>query len=132
MVYRVNFLTFWITMNIAYALIIENLAYTTDTLGGSTIANDGSFGFLECFAIYLMVLVIYRVFFGGIHIIKFKIMRNCMKKYKTPIFDLHKEVKRLRQTTRDWNESVIESDYALIDEFNEEDEMLNSEAGPGG
>ena len=85
MVFRVNFLTFWIGMNIAYAIIIENYADSKTKV----LANDGSFGFLEVFAFYLACLVVYRVVFGLLHILKFKFMRNCIRKYKTPKFDLH-------------------------------------------
>jgi len=139
MVFRVNFLTFWICANIFYAIIIENYAQVDDTSSGEVIvANTGQFGFLEIFATYLACLVVYRVFFGGIHILKFKILRNFYRAYKTPIVDLHQEVKRLRQTTRDWNESVVEADYDLIEEHNDYDEvtqndiMLSDGMGPGG
>ena len=46
-------------------------------------------------------------------------MTNCMSRYKTPKFDLHAEVKRLRKVTQDWNESLVASDggdYKLLDE----------------
>ena len=37
------------------------------------------------------------------HILKFKIRTNFMVKYKTPKYDLHEEVKRLRKVTSDWD-----------------------------
>jgi hypothetical protein len=40
--------------------------------------NDGSIGFMEIFTAYLAGLVIYRVFFAVIHILKFKCRRNCL------------------------------------------------------
>jgi len=129
MVFRVNFLAFWIVANAAFAIVVENYAdgsmkaYTSPAPSGSAEAlgaklplmNDGSIGFLEFFAIYLASLVVYRVTFGGLHILKFKVMSNFMVRYKTPKFDLHAEVKRLRKVTQDWNESLVNSDYKLLD-----------------
>lgn len=100
MVFRVNFLTFWIVSNVAFAIIVENYAQlTSNTQDGPIIVNDGKIGFLEVFAIYLASLVVYKVFFGLIHILKFKMFFGCVNKYKTPKFDMHDEVKRLRQQT---------------------------------
>jgi len=64
-------------------------------------------------------------------------MSNCRSKYKTPKYDLHAEVKRLRKVTQDWNESLVDSDYKLLDntmaqqddeEGHEGDELLSSVA----
>jgi hypothetical protein len=98
MVFRVNFLTFWVVANAAFAIIVETYAQLSDTTNteGPIIVNDGSVGFLEVFALYLASLVIYKVFFGVLHIINFKIKSNFVAQYKTPKFDLHDEVKRLR------------------------------------
>ena len=78
MVFRVNFLTFWIVMNAAFAIVVETYASLTDTSNtdGPIIVNDGSVGFLEVFALYLSSLVIYKVFFGVLHILNFKIKSN--------------------------------------------------------
>jgi len=51
----------------------------------------------------LASLVAYKVFFGVIHILKFKVYSNFVAEYKTPKFDLHDEVKKLRQQTTDWD-----------------------------
>jgi hypothetical protein len=109
MVFRVNFLTFWIVANVAFAIVIENYAQLMDTSkmdGGPIIVNNGTVGFLEVFAVYLASLVVYKVSFGVIHIIKFKIFFNLFKNYKTPTFDMHEEVRKLRQQSNDWNESA--------------------------
>jgi hypothetical protein len=99
MVFRVNFLTWWVVANAAFAITIENYAQLTNTKstdGGPIIVNDGSIGFLEIFAAYLAALVVYKVSFGVIHLLKFKIYSNFVAKYKCPKYDLHEEVKRLR------------------------------------
>lgn len=127
MVFRVNFLAFWILANAAFAIVVENEAagsmnniYSSegpsDNLEAKPpVINDGSIGFLEVFALYLAALVLYRVFFGGLHILKFKVMTQFMARYKTPKYDLHAEVKRLRKVTQDWDESLATSDYKLLD-----------------
>jgi hypothetical protein len=80
------------------------------------------------FALYLASLVLYRVTFGGLHILKFKIMSNWMDKYKTPKYDLHEEVKRLRKVTQDWNESLVDSDYKLLDNTMAEEGLEEGDA----
>lgn len=92
MVFRVNFLTFWIGCNITYAMIIENYVTNSDS-SKSLIANSGEWGFLEIFSLYLACLVLYRAFFGGLHLLKFKILRKFYPEYKTYIVDLHNDVK---------------------------------------
>ncbi len=101
MVFRVNFLTFWILANAAFAIVIENYAQLTGTKtnAGPVIVNNGKIGFLEVFAIYLASLVVYKVFFGIFHILKFKILFTFVPNYKIPKFDLHEEVKKLRAET---------------------------------
>jgi hypothetical protein len=74
MMFRVNFVTFWIISNAIYVSVIdyfvgENKQYV----------NDGSIGFMEVFSAYLAGLVIYRVFFSAIHICRFKCRRSCFR-----------------------------------------------------
>lgn len=66
MVFRVNFLTFWIIANTVYALVVEDFAqYSSAKYEDVVIVNDGSIGFLEVFALYLAALVMYKVFFAA-------------------------------------------------------------------
>jgi hypothetical protein len=82
--YRINFLTFWIGTNAAYAILIDNFANNSNKL----VINDGSWGFLEVFSAYLALLVSYRILFGGLHILNFK-LKSWFKKYKVNKIDLH-------------------------------------------
>ena len=78
MVFRVNFLTFWIVMNTLYAVVVENyasLTSNTDT-DDTDIQSNNNKGFLAVFAMYLAALVAYKVFFGAQHILKFKFLSN--------------------------------------------------------
>lgn len=130
MMYRINFLTCWVAVNIFYALIIENYAINSD----KTVVNDGSWGFLEYFAAYLACLVIYRITFGGLHILKFKVKANCMKKYKLQKFDLHAEFKNLRKADN-WNESVVDNeDFKLLEaaaEYKNDETLMNDTINNG-
>lgn len=122
--YRINFLTGWIAINIFYALLIETYAVNTN----KDVVNDGSWGFLEVFAAYLAILVLYRVTFGGLHILKMKIKRNCLKKYKLQTFDLHQEFKNLRKADN-WNESMVDNDFALLeaaDEYKNDETLMDN------
>lgn len=79
------------------------------------------------FAIYLASLVMYKVFFGMIHIIKFKILFNCNKKYRIPKYDFHEEVKRLRAKTEDWNESIdFDPDRTILEGMGDDEDLLLS------
>ena len=113
MVYRVNFLTLWLVLNIGLGVAIE---YTNDALPtGTFIINDGTVGsFVEGFAVFIASIACYRAVFGFLHILNFKCKSNYNKKYRIPKFDLHEEVKRLRLETVDWNESLVDSDIPKL------------------
>jgi hypothetical protein len=74
MMFRVNFLTFWIISNAAYVNLID--LYVSKN---KQYVNDGSIGFLEVFSTYLAGLVIYRIVFALIHICRFKFRRSCLR-----------------------------------------------------
>ena len=110
-VFRVNFMTFWVIANLMFVIVIENYS-TLTTAGGNVIVNDGQIGFLEVYAIYLAALVMYKVFFGSIHLIKFKILYNFFPKYKIYKFEMLDAVRKMRMKAEDWSES--EQDVALL------------------
>lgn len=128
-------LLFWVACNVGFALVVLHFASKDFTSNQPIVVNDGSIGFLEIFASYLASLVFYRVFFGGLHILKFKFMSNCLRKYKVKRVDLSQEVKRLRKITQDWSQSVAEreseinilpSQQAVIDDEDPQgDELLS-------
>ena len=74
MMFRVNFVTFWIIANAIYVSVIDYFVGQNKQY-----VNDGSWGFMEYFSTYLAGLVIYRVFFAVIHIFRFKCRRNCFR-----------------------------------------------------
>jgi hypothetical protein len=86
-------LTFWIIANTVYALVVEDFATSSKSGTGEVYCvNDGSVGFLEVFACYLAGLVVYKVFFGSLHILKFKFLNTFITSVKVPYFDLKAEV----------------------------------------
>jgi len=64
--FRVNFFVFWVILNIGYVLLLSQFVAST-----SPTNNDGSFGFLEIFSMYLAGVVIYKCTFAIIHLIRF-------------------------------------------------------------
>lgn len=118
MVFRTNFLLFWIVANTCYAMVIEQFVDSNPhTRDGQIIVNDGSIGFLELFAMYIALLTVYRVVFGGLHLLKFKCLRILSQKYRAIEFDLHEEFRKLRQDATDWNESLISNDQDKLESF---------------
>ena len=86
--YRVNFLAFWLLANTIYALVIQEFAENKPfSESNEVIVNDGSIGFLEVFALYLAGLVMYKVFFAALHLLKFKFL-NLFQKYYVKEIDL--------------------------------------------
>ena len=78
-VFRVNVLAFWIACNAAFAIVIESYgSLTTADAEGRIRVNDGTLSFLQVFAIYLAALVTFRLFFGTLHILKFKFRMCCV------------------------------------------------------
>ena len=106
MVFRVNFLTFWIVCNIGFAIFVEN--YATLPLDKNKLQNDGSFGFLEIFSAFLTSLVLFRVGFGAFHIIKFKFLSYFFSSYKVFKFDMLDDAKQLKLASKNWNVSNLE------------------------
>ena len=90
--FRVQFLSFWIFCNGAYAMYVHSLMNVYDQY-----RNCGDLGYLQWFTIYISSMVIYRVFFACLHILKFK-RRATQDIYKPQKQNMTKEVKRLQST----------------------------------
>jgi hypothetical protein len=107
--FRVNFVVFWIISNLGFILVVEKIT------NGNTkdVVNDGSIGTLEVFALYLAFMVVYKVIFGGLHILRFK-KRNFDKKYKIKIYT--KDEIGMREA-KDKSQRLLDSKY-----IEEEDE----------
>ena len=74
MMFRAHFITFWALCNVAYVIIVEALVDKP-----KQIMNDGTWGFMEGFAVFIAGLVLFRFVFGLLHILRFKFKVNCRK-----------------------------------------------------
>jgi len=117
MVFRVNFLAFWILSNVFFCVVVNNYASITAVTreDGKILSNDGEVNFLQVFALFLASIVVFRVFFAIISIFKFKFLYNHTLRYSLYKFDLHEEAKKLRDEAENWNDSVLETDMALLE-----------------
>ena len=95
--FKYKFLVVWIILNIGYAVLVERHA--------QQIAEQGGWGFIEIFAAYLGLIVVYRLVFGFLHIVHFKFKKNCTKQFRTHKVDLLMEYQQLREA-QDWQKSV--------------------------
>ena len=79
--FRTNFVLCWLSANVAYYIIILKLINSSsgDQIGQIKDSDDG---YLTYFSIYLAGLVLFRVFFAVVYILKWKIRYNCQGKYK--------------------------------------------------
>ena len=75
--FRANFLFLWLCCNGAYFLVVLAIGNS----GSKTVVNDGSFGVLEYFSLYLAGIVVFRVTFAILHTIKWRWRYACNKKY---------------------------------------------------
>ena len=127
MVFRVNFLAFWIMSNVVFCVVVNNYTSISSATrkDGLILSNDGEMTFLQIFAIFLASIVIFRVLFASISICKFKFLYNHVMRYNLYKFDLYEEAKRLRSEAEDWNESILETDMELLENNNEPSRMEN-------
>lgn len=95
--YRANILFIWICCNGAYFFIVLKLSGS----GDPTKINDGSFGPLQGFTCFLASIVVFRVIFGGLYVLKWKWRYNCDKKYKIKQYNLERSWKRMRDKEKD-------------------------------
>ena len=67
--------------------------------GGSTYRDSDS-GYLAGFSLYLGALVVFRVFFATIYILKWKCRYNCKSKYKVPHRNMILDFKTIKKNSK--------------------------------
>ena len=77
--FRANFLFLWLCGNGAYFLAVLAIG---NAAGSTDVVNDGNYGVLEYFSLYLAGIVVFRVTFAIIHTIKWKWRYTFNKNYK--------------------------------------------------
>lgn len=122
LMFRINFLFFFILVNGLYIILIDATVKDEKVEPGKPIlANDGTLYAIDWFTIYLAAMVLYKLFFAVLHLMKFKC---CAHRYTPDNVNLDQEVKRMKKQSLD--DSVHEDvlldirDY-LADEADRED-----------
>jgi len=91
--FRAQFLIFWIMCNCLYVITVQALVNKP-----TMVMNNGDWGFMEGFALFIAFLVLFRFVFGLLHICSFKFRVNCRKsrEYNIKKVDLNGEVRKMR------------------------------------
>ena len=100
---------FWLCANGCYFIFVLILS----EVGNQLVVNDGSFDVLTGFACYLAGIVIFRVFFAFLYIIKWQIRYSCDKKYFIPEVNLEKVFKEVKKKASKGDDST--DDEELIE-----------------
>ena len=103
MVFRTNFTFIWIIANGAYLIMI---LWSVEGSGNKTKVNDGTFGYLEVFSLYLAALVVFRLVFAVLYILNWKFKYTCLRRYRIQHHDLQSEFKRIKGRTNAHGEST--------------------------
>ena len=87
--------------------------------------NDGSFGPLQIFTLFLAGIVVFRVTFASIYVGKWKWRYCCNKKYRVQEYNLEKVYSKMRQKQQDDNFSSDDEDiYQLAKNICAEHDLL--------
>lgn len=100
MLFRVQFLLFWIVSNVIYISMVQDIFKAN-----SQERYCGNWSFVDCFTCFLTCISIFKIFFASCHYLTWK-FRAFDKRYQCERFDLDKESKTLRSNLN--NESVME------------------------
>ena len=76
--FRVNFFIFWVILNGGYILVLSSKVGSN-----SPTINDGTLGFLEYFSMYIAGIIVYKVIFAALHLIRFRFRLYCYKDMRT-------------------------------------------------
>ena len=117
-VFRTNFVFFWLLANLLYyILIIELVGGVGSAEVGDIVDSDA--GYLADFALYLTALVLFRVFFATIYILKWKWRYNCVGQYKVKSRNLQEEVSKIKKQTENGESTDDEEIRAELDKIYE-------------
>ena len=87
----------WLCCNGAYFYIVLKLTSS----GDPQYINDGSFGPLQGFTLFLAGIVVFRVIFATIYVCKWKWRYNFDKRYAVKPFNLERAFKKIRHNEKD-------------------------------
>ena len=80
-VFRVNFLAIWVIFNVIYILLVETYVSIledseVERKDQQKTSSHISYSLFELFLLYIAATVMYKCIFGGIHILKFKLLHT--------------------------------------------------------
>lgn len=87
--YRANFLFLWLCANGAYFVLVLELG----SVGDQFDVNSGKFTVLDGFSMYLAGIVIFRVLFAFLYVVKWQIRYWRSPKYQIEEYNLENEFK---------------------------------------
>ena len=103
--YRVNMLVFWMLSQVAWIIFITFVNNQTHM----TMNVPGEFTFIIVLSSYLAAMVVFKVVFAAVHILKMKFQYNCCPKLKVERVNLHKEIRKLKKG-QDHEDGLMDDD----------------------
>jgi len=96
-VFRTNFSLAWLLANGVYYILVLQLVDGVFASYQNPMANDGTWGYLEYFSFFIAFIVMFRVFFSTLYVIKWNFFYSCTKSYAFKKQNLDKAFKRVKQ-----------------------------------
>ena len=97
LVFRTNFVFVWLAANVGYYIMILELRHSEG--GRDPNLRDSDDGYLMYFSLGLSSLVLCRLVFSIIYVLKWKFRYNCKREYKIVPRDLAADVYNLKRTS---------------------------------
>ena len=114
-VYRANFLFIWFCANGAYFVTVLRLGEAGDEYE----VNDGSFSVLDGFSMDLASVVIFKVVFAILYVIKWQCRYLRKEQYKVTEYNLERTFKALKKGKEDAESSDDVEDKKFLQEVTE-------------
>lgn len=126
MVFRTNFLFFWVFLNGVYFLLV--IFFVSVDADSPRVINDGSFGYMEIYSLYLASLVVFKSTAAIIFVIMWRQRIWSSKSgHKLPSYNLNKEFKRIKKAHINGDSTDDEEINAKVNVVCEERENNDTE-----
>ncbi len=101
MVFRSKFVFLWFMASLAFYSFISFFAAKASTRE----VIDSDAGFLGTFGLYLSAIALFRIIFGVLYILKWKVTNLCCSKYKVTKRDLSEQLQIIKSKSKDGESS---------------------------
>lgn len=119
--FRANFLCGWVILNALYIIVISAKVNLV-----KTVVNDGSIGFIEVFSAYLASIVVFKLVFAVLHLLRFKVRLACNPDLRVQVVDLVKDQRKRKTGDEESRESMLSQELEAM-QAEEEDERQDDE-----